>query len=57
MPHTVTSGSAGTGPTGEFDSGIMMGDGSTFKHTFDQEGEFEYFCTLHPWMISKIIVK
>jgi nitrite reductase (NO-forming) len=57
MPHTVTSGSAGTGPTGVFDSGIMMGDGSSFKHTFDQKGEFEYYCTLHPWMIAKITVK
>jgi plastocyanin len=57
MPHTVTSGNSDTGPTGVFDSGIMMGDGSTFKHTFDQKGEFEYYCTLHPWMISKIIVK
>jgi plastocyanin len=56
MPHTVTSGSPGTGHSGVFDSGIMMGDGSTFKHTFDQKGEFEYFCTLHPWMISKIVV-
>jgi plastocyanin len=57
MPHTVTAGNSDTGPTGVFDSGIMMGDGSTFKHTFDQKGEFEYYCTLHPWMISKIIVK
>ncbi len=45
-----------TGPTGVFDSGIMMGDGSSFKHTFDQKGEYEYYCTLHPWMIDKIIV-
>ncbi|HEU5120720.1 MAG TPA: multicopper oxidase domain-containing protein [Candidatus Nitrosocosmicus sp.] len=57
MPHTVTSGNSGSGPTGVFDSGIIIGDGSTFKHTFDQKGEFEYYCTLHPWMISKIIVK
>lgn len=57
MPHTVTSGNSATGPTGVFDSGIMMGDGSSFKHTFDQKGEFEYYCTLHPWMIDKIIVK
>jgi FtsP/CotA-like multicopper oxidase with cupredoxin domain len=57
MPHTVTSGDSGTSPTGVFDSGIMMGDGSQFKHTFDQKGEFEYYCTLHPWMIAKIIVK
>jgi len=35
MPHMVTSGGTGTGPTGVFHSGIMMGDGSSFKHTFD----------------------
>jgi len=57
MPHTVTSGNSGSGPSGLFDSGIVMGDGSTFKHTFDKKGEFEYYCTLHPWMIAKIIVK
>jgi plastocyanin len=57
MPHTVTSGDSGTGPTGTFDSGIMMGDGSKFMHLFEQKGEFEYYCTLHPWMIAKITVK
>jgi nitrite reductase (NO-forming) len=57
MPHTVTSGNAGEGPTGIFDSGIMMGDGSSYKHTFDKEGEYEYYCTLHPWMVAKITVK
>ncbi|WP_458745235.1 multicopper oxidase domain-containing protein [Candidatus Nitrosocosmicus sp. T] len=57
MPHTVTSGNSGTGPTGVFDSGILMGDGSSYKHVFDKEGEFEYYCTLHPWMIDKIIIK
>jgi nitrite reductase (NO-forming) len=57
MPHTVTSGNAGEGPTGVFDSGIMMGDGSSYKHTFDKEGEYEYYCTLHPWMVAKITVK
>ena len=25
LPHTVTSGNADTGPSGEFDSGIVMG--------------------------------
>lgn len=57
MPHTVTSGSADNGPSGLFDSGIVMGDGSIFKHTFDKKGEFEYYCTLHPWMLAKITVK
>ena len=57
MPHTVTSGNSSTGPTGIFDSGIINGDGSIFKHAFNEKGEFEYYCTLHPWMIDKIIVK
>ncbi|KAF0869329.1 MAG: multicopper oxidase domain-containing protein [Candidatus Nitrosocosmicus sp.] len=57
MPHTVTSGDSGTGPTGMFDSGIVNGDGSEFKHTFDQQGEFKYYCTIHPWMTAEIIVK
>lgn len=57
MPHTVTSGSPDSGPSGVFDSGIIMGDGSSFKHTFDSQGEYEYYCTLHPWMIAKITVK
>ncbi|HYO07288.1 MAG TPA: plastocyanin/azurin family copper-binding protein [Phototrophicaceae bacterium] len=57
MPHTVTSGNPESGPTGVFDSGIMNGDGSSFEHTFDSQGEYEYYCTLHPWMIAKITVK
>jgi len=57
MPHTVTSGNPESGPTGVFDSGIINGDGSSFGHTFDSQGEYEYYCTLHPWMIAKITVK
>lgn len=57
MPHAVTSGNAGEGSTGIFDSGIMNGDGSSYKHTFDKAGEYEYYCTLHPWMTAKITVK
>ncbi len=56
MPHTVTSGGPDSGPSGVFDSGIIMGDGSSFKYTFDKEGEFQYYCTLHPWMVAKIKV-
>ena len=56
MPHTATSGSPDSGPSGVFDSGIIMGDGSSFKYTFDKEGEFQYYCTLHPWMVAKIKV-
>ena len=55
LPHTVTSGNADTGPSGEFDSGIVMGGGS-FTHTFDKAGTFDYFCALHPYMTGQVIV-
>ena len=53
--HTVTSGSASDGPSGEFDSSLLFA-GETFSHTFDSSGEFPYFCLVHPWMEGVVIV-
>jgi len=53
--HTVTAGSAADGPSGVFDSSLFMA-GTTFSHKFDAEGEFPYFCMVHPWMTGKIQV-
>jgi predicted secreted protein with PEFG-CTERM motif len=47
--HTVTSGGAADGPSGVFDSSLFMA-GTTFSFQFDEEGEFPYFCMVHPWM-------
>ena len=61
--HTVTSGSAGADDVGKaFDSGLagptaLSSQGKTFKHTFDNPGEYPYFCILHPEMVGTIIVK
>jgi plastocyanin len=55
-PHTVTSGDMTTGKTGVFDSNIMQ-KGSTFSFLFDKVGEYDYFCTLHPFMTGRISVK
>jgi nitrite reductase (NO-forming) len=58
VAHTVTSGvSDGTTGThdGVFDSGFLS-QGDTFTFTFDQAGEYPYFCVPHPWMRGKIIV-
>ncbi|WP_440948728.1 cupredoxin domain-containing protein [Methanosarcina sp. T3] len=30
--------------------------GETFTYTFEQEGTYDYICTLHPWMEGKVIV-
>ncbi len=47
--HTVTSGNPADGADGKFDSSIFM-SGATFSNTFDEVGEYEYFCIVHPWM-------
>ena len=44
------------GSSGIFDSGIINGDHSSYKFTFDTQGEYNYYCTLHPWMTAKVIV-
>ncbi len=54
--HTVTAGGAGDGPSGVFDSSLFMA-GTTFSHTFEAEGEFPYFCMVHPWMEGIVTVQ
>ena len=55
--HTVTSGSLESKNIGtEFASGFLSA-GKTFKHTFDTPGIFDYFCTIHPFMAGKVVVK
>ena len=49
LPHTVTAGSATEGPTGEFDSSLFLA-GDSFEHTFEEVGEYPYYCIVHPWM-------
>ena len=54
--HTATGGSATEGPSGVFDSSLIMA-GSSFSHTFDEAGTFDYFCMVHPWMAGTVIVE
>ena len=53
--HTVTSGAPSDGPDGNFDSGLFMA-GNTFSVTFDEAGDYPYFCMVHPWMIGNVSV-
>jgi len=53
--HTVTSGSPEDGPSGFFDSSLFMA-GTTFEHTFDEAGDYPYFCMVHPWMVGTVTV-
>ena len=54
IPHTVTSGAPG-GQTDLFDTS-NLGNQGTFSFTFDQEGEFTYFCRIHPTMTATVTV-
>ena len=54
--HTSTAGSATEGPSGVWDSSLIMA-GSSFSHTFDEAGSFDYFCMVHPWMVGTVIVE
>lgn len=65
--HTVTSGVGGTNavpgvsdgeankPTGTFD-GELPSEGS-FSFTFNDLGEFSYFCEVHPSMRGTVVVE
>ena len=41
---------------GTFKSAALDTD-DTFSHTFAAPGEYPYICTIHPYMVGKIIVK
>jgi plastocyanin len=49
-PHTVTE-------NGKIFRSAALDTGDRFSYTFAQAGEFTYYCTLHPMMVGKIVVK
>lgn len=51
-----TIGHTWTEVDGEFDSGTLA-EGETFEFTFDEAGEFDYFCSVHPEMAGTITVE
>jgi len=53
--HTATSGTPTDGPSGVFDTSVIMAGGS-FSFTFDEAGTYPYFCAVHPWMQGTVIV-
>lgn len=46
--HTVTS------TAGIFNSGVFE-PGQSFSNQFSENGNFQYFCQLHPWMTGTVI--
>ena len=49
-PHSVRE------KDGKFKSAALDTD-DTFSQTFTAPGEYEYFCSIHPRMVGKIVVK
>jgi len=54
--HTATAGSAADGPSGVWDSSLIMAGGS-YSYTADTAGTFDYYCMVHPWMVGTLIVE
>jgi plastocyanin len=54
--HTATGGTPTDGPSGAFDSSLMMAGGS-YNHRIDEPGTYPYFCMVHPWMTGTVIVE
>jgi plastocyanin len=50
LPHTVTADDKA------FKSKVLD-TGEKFSFTFAKAGEYAYFCSIHPKMIGKVIVK
>ena len=63
IPHTVTAGdidadpnSVGTAYPDGFDSGFFLA-GNSYSHTFENAGEYPYYCMVHPWMQGVVVVQ
>ena len=50
-PHTVTSAD------NRFSKSPVLKPGQSFSNTFATSGTYSYFCSIHPRMTGKIIVK
>ena len=59
VPHTATSGNPEDEDMGAIFRSAQFGQGGTFTHTFENAGEFVYFCEVHPVMMrdAKVIVE
>ena len=60
LPHTVTSGTGPTDPNSaaQFDTSILeAGATADIETTNINPGEYPYHCTVHPYMLGKLVVQ
>jgi Plastocyanin len=53
--HTSTAGTPADGPSGAWDSSLVM-TGQSYTTGALDAGEYPYFCMVHPWMEGMVIV-
>nr|WP_294806309.1 multicopper oxidase domain-containing protein [uncultured Nitrososphaera sp.] len=56
VPHTATTGTPESGPSGQFDTGIIS-PGSKATISVESLGHYPYYCTLHPYMTGVLEVQ
>ena len=54
--HVVASGNLTDDDAGSLFNSQMMMAGTTFSYTFEDAGEYPYFCMVHPWMVGTVSV-
>lgn len=55
--HTITSGAITDNEVGLMFNSEFVKTGAMFEYTFDEAGEYNYFCQLHPRMSGLVIVE
>ncbi len=56
VPHTIQSQDSQGNIIGLFNSAPLL-TGESFEYTFEEEGVYNYFCSLHPWRVGIITVR
>ena len=56
VPHTVQSIDEQGKIIGLFNSAPLT-TGERFAYSFDEDGTYHYYCSLHPWRVGQVTVK
>jgi len=54
--HTTTSGEPSDNQTGTVWDSSLVAAGKSYSFTFQNAGDYHYFCMVHPWMTGEIVV-